>query len=148
MLKLFVLSFLLNLSCVASGQTANRQYDSVISKVIERNTRNPECLDCDHTGICLLEITKKDTVVNIRTLYASSKLYDFGNDPHLLKKLKEKCKESIKGDYKVIVPMKFYFDEQEPSGKSVQKLQKKIKKLKHKRHVMETVYLTTYAASK
>lgn len=54
--------------------------DSLLRKTIERVIRFPDCIDCDYTGITLIQVFKSDDSIKIKSLYSSGNGYNFEND--------------------------------------------------------------------
>src|SRR5215813_6610169 len=101
--KIFVAATLLHFVSLVSGQTANRQYDSAIQKMIERNIQVPDCDTCSFTGITVIEVANDDSIT-VRSLFSSEETYNYDGDSkkgkHLQRRLNERLGSYIREPYK------------------------------------------------
>jgi len=129
----------------AYGQRANRQYDSLIKRVIERNVANARCDSCPRTGVCVIKVEKTDSV-RIGLLYASSETFDVTRNKTFLISMNRYCRDYIKEKYAVIVPLYFYFNDDSPADELLTDVELRIIDWKLKRHknVTEPILFNTF----
>ena len=130
-----------------SGQQANYHYDSLIRRVIERNIELYTCENCPRTGICVIEVSKTDSIT-IRILYASDGRIETNEQVQLAKRLNEKCNNFLKEHYSVIVPVYFYYEGDKPSDELMTSLDSKLKLWKESKNVAPPVILIDYGVQR
>jgi len=133
-----------------AGQQANHQYDSLIRRVIERSIEPYTCENCPQTGICVIEVSKTDSIT-IRILYASDGRIEPNEQVRLVKRLNEKCNNFLKEHYSVIVPVYFYYvgdNTDKPSDELMASVDSKLKLWKQTNNVSKPVILIDYGVQR
>ncbi|HET6995035.1 MAG TPA: hypothetical protein VFI06_08640 [Chitinophagaceae bacterium] len=143
MKKILFINLFIGCAIFSSGQGGNRQYDSLIKRIVERSIISDGCAGCVDTGVALLKIIKTDNIV-MKSIYASSVKYDYANDSNLLKRLNERGRNYIQEEYTVIVPIYFYYSDKKPSTNMMKTMEDKLKEIALTTHVMEPVIIITY----
>ena len=137
------MSVFIGLAIFVKGQGGNRQYDSLIKRVVERSIIYDDCTGCPDTGVALLKIIKTDSIA-MKSLYASNVRYDYANDFNLLKRLNERGRNYIREEYTVVVPLYFYYADKIPSASLMKTIEDKLKKIALTTHVMEPVIIIRF----
>ena len=127
---------ILFLACLAfssSGQSLNHQYDSILFKSLQRYIGHPRDQNGGETGVNLLQVSKKDSTISVRSVYMSDKKFDILNFNLVIKGVNQRCNKIINAPFDIIVPVYFRYGEEdiEPLSEQFKKdVAKKIKKLK------------------
>jgi hypothetical protein len=143
MKKILLISVFVGYTIIGNSQEGNRQYDSLITRVMVRSIINDGCTGCPDTGIALLMIVKTDSI-RMKSVYSSNTKYDYANDSNLLKRLNERGRNYIRGEYTVVVPLYFHYGDKSPSDEMMKAVEDKLKKIELTTHVMKPVVIVTY----
>jgi len=146
MKKILLISVFVGHTIIGNSQEGNHQYDSLITRVMVRSIINDGCTGCPDTGIALLRIVKTDSI-RMKSVYSSNSKYDYGNDSNLLKRLNERGRNYIRGEYTVVVPLYFHYGDKSPSGEMMKVVEDKLKKIELTTHIMKPVVIVTYPAA-
>src|SRR5436190_8658101 len=138
MKKILLIIAFIGYRIIVNSQESNRQYDSLIKRVMERSIINDGCTGCPDTGVALLMIVKTDSI-RMKSVYSSNTKYDYANDSNLLKRLNERSRNYIREGYIVVVPLYFYYADKKPSANMMKSVEDKLKKIELTTHVMEPV---------
>lgn len=144
----FFLSFLLLASLNSSAQKGHDyRFDTLLKKKIFFSL--PNCVDCDSTGISIIEVYKLNDSIKIKSWYSSGYGYNFEKDNRLTKRLNTELIDTIPVGYHAVIPLYFYYKNDagivsSPSNKAGSAAEKKIRKLKRKSVVLEPVIITKY----
>jgi hypothetical protein len=111
-----------------------------IKKIIDRNIDIPYGVECDYTGIGLVEIYKENDSVKMKSIYYSCSAYDFSNQRSLSKALNKYCKDSIPETCKIICPIIYYYNDndslQKPAEYKFAAMNQNIARFKKKKNVI------------
>jgi hypothetical protein len=115
--------------------------DGYLFNVLARNILTPG----DTTGVAVLQVTKKDSLIYVRIIYNSLSNFTFFNREYL------KDRESRLPDgYTRIVPVHFYFDardslpEKPPGKELLAEADNRISRLKSKYTITQPLKLVSY----
>jgi len=145
--RLFLSAIACFIILFVSGQQTNYRYDSLIRRVMERNIEPFTCENCPQTGICVIEVSKTDSIT-IRILYASDGRIEKNEQLRLAKRLNEKCNNILKEHYSVIVPVHFYYEGDKPSDELMTSVNSKLKLWKETKNVAPPVILIDYGVQR
>jgi hypothetical protein len=147
MKKILFIPAFIGYAIYVTGQEGNRQYDSLITRIVMRSIINDGYGGSPNTGATLLRIVKTDSI-RMKSMYSSDSKYDYANDPNLLKRLNESGRNYIRGEYTVIVPIYFHYGDKIPSEEITKAIEDRLKELKLTTHVMKPVVIVTYPAAR
>ena len=129
----FVLFFLFPI--LSFGQNENHRFDTMLVKALERNISHPYDFNKGMTGINIIEISKKDSVLSFKSVFKTDAKFEILNYEAIIKDINKRCNKLIQKPFKLIIPINFLFidlDDVPISDKDKLNADKKLKKLKRR----------------
>jgi hypothetical protein len=122
----FSILFFFSFTNSVIGQTKplqNKSIDSVIVKYLQREVPHPydDYGGTTTIGFDIVKISKDDSVVKIQSLFHLDSTFEFVPSRSFSGRLNNKLKTLLPDSYSVIIPIHFYFGNQQVFTKTIQK---------------------------
>jgi hypothetical protein len=139
-LKLYIIIVFLSSCCISYAQQDSlHKYDVFIERGLERKLEYPD-IATPRPGLNLLQISIKDSIIKVRSLFLSDSIFNISNNYQSIGKLLSRINlGATKTKYKIIAPIYFISMEEDApplSDKIKTILNKRLDKLQKRKHTI------------